>query len=232
MHIGIMQPYFFPYIGYFQLINLVDKFILYDDVNYINKGWINRNNILINGKGQLFTIPLQGASQNKRINEIHIQNEINWKQKFTKTIKNSYSKSPFFNNIYPLLEDILSNELKNISDFNLLSIRTICNYLDINTIIIESSSIYNNDELKGQNRIIDICLKENALQYINPIGGTNLYNKEDFTKQNLSIKFIKTKDIHYQQYKNDFVPFLSIIDVIMFNSKTEVKNLLNQYELI
>ncbi|MES2795467.1 MAG: WbqC family protein [Bacteroidota bacterium] len=232
LKVAIMQPYFLPYIGYFQLINAVDEFILYDDVNYIKKGWINRNNVLLSGKASLFTIPLKEASQNKLINEIEISQEGNWQNKLLKTIEQSYKKSPQFDEFFPILTKIIHYGETNISTYILHSIVQICNYLEINTTIIPSSSVFNNVELKAQNRIIDICKKKQATQYINPIGGTELYQKENFDKENIMLNFIKTKPIQYTQFSNEFVPYLSIIDSIMFNDKAILKKLLNEYELI
>lgn len=232
MKIAIMQPYIYPYIGYFQLINSVDKFVILDDVNYINKGWINRNNILVNGKSNLFTIPLKEASQNKKISEILISDDVNWETKFLKTVLLSYKKAPFFGIVYPVIEEITNSSKTNISKFNLQAIERICQYLEINTKIVPSSSIYENDHLKAQDKIIDICIQENASIYVNPIGGIELYNKQDFINNELELFFIKSKNILYKQFNNEFVAWLSIIDVLMFNSKEEVAGLLNQYELI
>lgn len=232
MKIAIMQPYIFPYIGYFQLINAVDKFVILDDVNYINKGWINRNNILLNGKGSLFTIPLKEASQNKLIDEIYISDESKWKIKFLKTIEQNYKKACCFGTAYPIIEEIVNNSNSKISGFNYYSITKINNYFGIQTEVIASSSIYKNTDLKAQKRIIDICMKEKASVYINPIGGTELYNKQDFIEKKLELFFIKSNDIKYPQFGNDFAPWLSIIDVMMFNSLQNIKNFLEQYTLV
>lgn len=232
MKIAIMQPYIFPYVGYFQLINAVDKFIVLDDVNYINKGWINRNNILVNGKGNLFTIPLKEASQNKLINEIYISDENKWKIKLLKTIEQNYKKACCFDIAYPIIEEIVNSSNSKISDFNYYSITKINNYFGIKTEIIASSSIYENTDLKAQNRIIDICMKENASVYINPIGGTELYNRKDFIDKKLELFFIKSNDIKYSQFGNDFAPWLSIIDVMMFNSIATIQKFLEQYTLV
>ena len=227
-----MQPYIFPYIGYFQLINAVDKFVILDDVNFINKGWINRNNILVNGKANLFTIPLKEASQNKLINEIDISSEAKWKTKLLKSIELSYKKAPNFLDIFFLVEDIIKSENYKISDLIVNSLKQIIKYLDIKTEIVSTSSIYANNGLKAQDRIIDICIKENASEYINPIGGIELYNIEEFKKNQIELNFLKSNSITYHQYKFDFVPWLSIIDVMMFNSLDQTKQILNQYELI
>jgi ribosomal protein S8E len=232
MKIAIMQPYIFPYIGYFQLINLVDKFVLYDDVNYINKGWINRNNILINGKASLFTIPLKGASQNKRINEIFLGDDKKWKAKFLQTIYINYKKTPHFENVFHLLEKIISSEYEKINELVFNSIIEINAYLSINTFIQKTSNIYSNQHLKGPERILDICKKEFATNYINPIGGQPLYDNLIFQNNGVELNFIKSLSLEYKQFKNEFIPWLSIIDLLMFNSISEVKLFLSKYELV
>lgn len=232
MKLGIMQPYIFPYIGYFQLINAVDKFIFLDDVNYINKGWINRNNVLVNGKANMFTIPLKDTSQNKLINEINIAADGKWEGKFLKTLEMNYKKAPSFRIAFPVIEEIVNSKIQNISAFNHYAVLKISSFLGIETEIVPSSSIYQNQHLKAQERIIDICLNEKATVYVNPIGGVDIYNPEDFKKQNLGFHFIKSGDIRYHQFKNEFVPWLSVIDLMMFNNSEKNKELLSQYELI
>lgn len=168
MKLGIMQPYFLPYIGYFQLIKAVDKYVIYDDVNYIKKGWINRNNILCNGQAHLFSISLRGASQNKLINEIEISDDFS---KFRKMIELSYRKAPYFEEVFKLLNSIIDYPNKNLSLFLANSIKEICKYLSIDTEIIFSSEIEKNNDLKGQEKILEICKILQAKTYINAIGG-------------------------------------------------------------
>ena len=232
MKIGIMQPYIFPYIGYFQLINAVDKFILYDDVNFINKGWINRNRMLNNGKDSLFSIPLKEASQNKLINEIEVNWDSAWKSKFLKTLEQCYKKTPFYQETLLIIQQTLNVDNEPISKIVEHNLRLICKYLDIKTEIVSSSAIYQNSHLKAQERILAICLQEKATQYINPIGGLELYDKDFFEAQNIQLNFIKSKLIQYPQFKNEFVPWLSMIDVLMFNSKEEIISFINNYELV
>lgn len=232
MKIAIMQPYLFPYVGYFQLINAVDTFVIYDDVNYINKGWINRNNILVNGKANLFTISLKDASQNKLINEIELLFSEVEKNKLLKTLNMSYKKTPFFEPVYQIFENQLNFKSNNISDFNLFGIKQVCDYLQIKTTLRPTSSSYNNSELSGEERIIDICNKESANIYINPIGGRDIYTPDKFLNSKIQLYFIKSNNINYKQFKNEFVPWLSIIDVMMFNSVEEIQLMLNQFELI
>lgn len=233
--LGIMQPYVFPYIGYFQLIKAVDKFIIYDDVAFINKGWINRNNILVNGKASMFTIPLIGASQNRLIKEIEIDNLAAWGKKFLKTIEQSYKKAPFYKEGFQLVEQVFNFPAANIAELAVKSLKETCKYLEIDSKIVESSTIYNNQDLKAQNRILDICLQEKANHYINPIGGMAIYDKQLFADNEILLNFIKAKPIIYKQFNKDeasFVPWLSIIDLLMFCSVEEINEHLNKFELV
>ncbi|MDI9871105.1 WbqC family protein [Flectobacillus roseus] len=232
MKLAIMQPYIFPYIGYFQLIKAVDKFVIYDDVNFINRGWINRNRILVNGKDSLFTIPLKEASQNKLINEIEVNWDDAWKSKWLKTLEQSYKKAPFFQQVLPIIEQTLGQEKTIFSEIIVENLKLINAYLGITTEIISSSSIYQNTELKAQTRIVDICLQEKANHYINPIGGIELYQKEVFEEKGIQLNFIKSKPVQYPQLKNEFVPWLSILDVLMFNSVEQIQTFLDSYELV
>jgi len=232
MTIGIMQPYIFPYIGYFQLINAVDKFIVYDDVAYINKGWINRNNILVGGKASLFTLPLVNASQNRLIRDLEVDNLPVWTKKFLRTIEQSYKKAPFYNETLEILAEVFQSEPANIAELCTKSLKTTCTYLGIKTELVDSSVVYNNQHLKAQERILDICLQENANHYINPIGGMAIYDKQLFADNKILLNFIKAKPIQYPQFKNEFVPWLSMIDILMFCSVDAIQQHLKEFELV
>lgn len=232
MRIAIMQPYFLPYIGYLQLMNAVDKFVLYDDVNYINKGWINRNRILVSGKEYLFTIPLKDASQNKLISEIYLSDDPKWRGKLLKTFEQAYKKAPFYLTAFAVTEKIINLDAEKVSDWIADSFAILAQYLNIQTKIVASSSIYQNTHLKGQERILDICQQEKADHYINPIGGTDLYDKSIFDKAGIQLNFLKSKPLIYSQFKNEFVPWLSIVDIMMFNDISTIQGILNEYELI
>lgn len=231
MKLGIMQPYFFPYIGYWQLINAVDKYVVYDDVNYIKGGWINRNNILLNGSKHLITLPLEDASSFKLINEISITKNAVLKNKLIKTIKSAYLKAPYFETIMPILESLILDN-SNIAMLNYNIILVIKNYLNLDTEILLSSQIKKDNNLKAQDKVIHIAHLLGAKEYINAIGGQELYSKEDFKQENIKLSFLKTNEIKYKQFKNEFVPNLSFIDVLMFNSPQEIKEMLNDFELL
>lgn len=227
-----MQPYFLPYIGYFQLINAVDTFVIYDDVNFIKRGWINRNNILVNDKQFLFTISLKSVSQNKLINQIEINENSTWKGDLLKTIVQGYSKAPFFEQVFPVIQDIIKLEESNVSKFIIYSLQKICSFLEINTKIIISSDIKKDNNLKGQDKILEICKKLGAKDYINASGGVELYDEKVFLENNMFLKFIKSNTVIYPQFKNTFISHLSIIDVMMFNSVENIRDFLNQDVLL
>jgi hypothetical protein len=227
--VGIMQPYFLPYIGYFQLMNAVDTFIFYDDVTYIKQGWINRNRILLNGVNFLFTLELKGASSFKKINEIEVGNNRN---KLLKTFHQAYRQAPFFEDAEPLLDSIFNSSQKNLSEYIISANQLITSYLDIKTRILVSSEINKNESLKGQEKVIEICKKTGATAYINAIGGQNLYSKSDFSDAGISLSFIQSRNLEYEQSGNEFIPWLSIIDVIMYNPISEIKKMLDHFDLI
>ncbi|MCU0473983.1 MAG: WbqC family protein [Bacteroidales bacterium] len=231
MKLAIMQPYIFPYLGYFQLINAADKFVILDDVNFIMRGWINRNRILVNGKEHLFSVPVAKATQNRIISECEIADD-KWGLKFLKTLELSYKRAPNFITSFEVINSILAQSETNLSKWLTFQLKAICKYLDIKTEIVETSRINNNRRLKAQDKIIDICKQEGADLYINAIGGKELYDDNVFRSNNIKLKFIKTIPEKYKQFNSDFVPFLSIIDVMMFNNKNDIRNLLNKYELI
>ena len=232
MKVAIMQPYFFPYIGYFQLINAVDNFVFYDDVNFINRGWINRNRILVNEQPAYFTIPLLKASQNKSICETEIIQNKDY-LKILRTIEMTYKKAPYFHAVFTLVNEVFNKEYKTLSEITFQSIKSCCEYLDIKTKFhISSVEFATTKGLERAERLQAICKQLNANHYINALGGQELYTKEAFAKENIQLEFIQSLPIEYKQFNNKFVPWLSIIDVLMFNSKEEVKELLNQFELI
>lgn len=232
MRIAIMQPYFFPYIGYFQLIKSVDKFIFYDDVNYIKGGWINRNNILINCQKNLFTIPLCGASSNRRINEIHVDTDNRKFKVFLKKIRNAYQKAPFFDAVYPMILGLFESYKGTIAQLAGESIIRTLGYLSLDrTIEYSSKSFEDSIHFQRDERLINICRIEGASQYINPIGGKELYETKNFQEQGIKLSFLEPKIEPYLQFGGEFISGLSIIDVLMFNSPQKIVEMLNKYDL-
>lgn len=229
MKLGIMQPYFFPYIGYWQLLNYVDQYVIYDDVTYIKGGWINRNNFLINGEKKLFSIALSNAGSNTLIKDIEIKDDF---VKFIKMLQTNYAKAPYFKDVFPVIQEIVSFQDKNLAAFLINSHKVIASYLDMQTKIIISSQMVKDLSLRSSDKVLDICNNLQASNYINAIGGKDLYDKNEFIKNGVILEFLQSEIVPYNQYKNEFIPGLSIIDVIMFNSKEIVIRMLNRFSLV
>jgi len=230
--VAVMQPYLFPYIGYFQLVNAVDVFVVYNDVNYIKRGWINRNRILLNGNDYLFTVPVEDASQNRRICDTRIIQDQSIYLKLLATIQTNYKRAPYFSEVMPLINSVFDPLPEYIDQLAEKSIRVFCEYLGFATLLKLSKNSYQNEELMRADRLIDICKKEGSKNYINALGGNAIYSKEYFMKYGISLSFIHTNKIHYEQFANDFIPNLSIIDVAMFNSRDSINGFMKDYQLL
>jgi hypothetical protein len=234
MKIAIMQPYFFPYIGYFQLMNAVDEFVVYDNIEYTKKGWINRNRILVNGKDEFISLSLKKDSDFLSIKERTLSG--NWPElrfKMKNRIVESYRHSPNFEEVFPVIEKCLNYENYNLFEFIFFSLNEIRKYLNIQTTLIISSSIPIDHQLKAESKVIAMCKERKAEYYINPIGGILLYSNKAFTSNKIKLRFIKSGELKYKQYVNEFIPWLSIVDVLMFVDKQALMAYLNEgYELI
>lgn len=227
-----MQPYLFPYIGYFQLMHAADRFVVYDDVNYIKQGWINRNRILVNDEPHLFTMPLAGAGSFTLINAIGLDGTAysTWRAKFLKTLAQAYRKAPYAQSVMPVVERALLPDRTSLAELLLDSLRAVMEHVGISTTLIPSSSVYANKHLGGQERILDICAQEAASEYVNPIGGVELYAKADFEQRGLRLWFLKSRLREYAQFGGPFQPGLSIIDAMMFNPPEVLREMLDEYD--
>lgn len=233
MKLGIMQPYFLPYIGYWQLLNAVDKYIIYDNIEFTKSSWIRRNRILLNGKDKMFSIPIKKDSDFLNIDKRELtEDSIKERVKILNQIKVAYKKAPEFEKVFPLLQEIFLYEEKNLFKFIFNSVKKIKDYLDIKTEIIISSKVNIDHSLKNKDKVIAFCKELEATKYYNAIGGQELYSFEEFKDNRIELKFLKTEEIIYRQFNNEFIPNLSIIDVMMFNSKEKIKVFLNTYSLI
>ena len=256
MKLGIMQPYFMPYLGYFQAIAAVDKYILYDQLTFIQSGWINKNRIRQrNMPVSNIVVPLVNKSSNTLIADTLIDNTKPWRKKIVKSLQLGYGKSAYYHDIMPLIEDILSKEYTTISELNCSSIKRICEYLEIQTKIDSNVKQYldleerlcdieNGDysrfahlhtlPIKKVARVLEICKAEESTFFVNAIGGQELYDKDEFKQYGIDLFFIKMNNVQYSQNCTDgsFEPGLSIIDVLMHNGKEGTKKLLNEYTLI
>lgn len=231
MKLAIMQPYFMPYIGYFQLIAAVDQFIVYDNIKYTKKGWINRNRMLQNGKDVMFSLPLKSDSDYLDVRERELAADFK-RDKLLNKIKEHYHRAPYFEEAYPLIEHIVRHEATNLFDYIHHSIVTSCTYLGISTAIRASSDIAIDHGLKSQEKIFALCEAVGASTYVNAIGGTKLYSEKSFREMGVELKFIQSRPFQYAQFGEAFVPWLSIIDVLMFTSVDEIRRQLTQFDLI
>ena len=227
-----MQPYFFPYIGYFQLIAAVNMFIVYDNIKYTKKGWINRNRMLQNGKDEMFSLPLKSGSDYLDVCERELAADFN-RNKLLNQIKGAYRRAPYFSQTFPLVEQIVRYEDTNLFRFLHHSITRTCEHLGITTEIRASSGIAIDHDLKNQDKVLALCEAVGASAYVNAIGGMELYSKEAFQEKDVELKFIRSKPFEYPQFGDAFVPWLSIIDVMMFNPLDAIQTCISiNYELI
>lgn len=223
MRLGIMQPYLLPYIGYFQLVHAVDMLILYDNIKYTKKGWINRNRFLRDGKDVIFSIPLRSDSDSLHIRDRHIAADFD-PDKLINQLRGAYVRAPYVGQTLQLLEDMVHREESNLFDFLNYSIRKTCQHLGIATEIRSSSDIEIDHSLKGQEKVLAICSALDATTYINLPGGVGLYENRAFQERNIELRFIQPQLCEYSQQGNEFVPWLSILDVLMFNSVNHIRS--------
>jgi WbqC-like protein family len=234
MKVAIMQPYFLPYIGYFQLINAVDTFVVYDNIQFSKKGWFHRNRMLQNGADVYFSLPLKSDSDYLNVDQRFLAHS--WaeseREKMARKFKENYKKAPFFSQNWPLIEEILFLENSNLFEFNLNSIKKICEALAIKTEIKVSSTIAIDHTLKGQEKVLALCTTLGADTYINPVGGMELYDKNTFKNNSMDLEFLKSRLPTYPQFLSNFVPALSILDNLMFTDISETQNNLLQFDIL
>jgi hypothetical protein len=229
--LAIMQPYFFPYAAYFQLIQAVDLFVIYDNIKYTKSGWINRNRILVQGKESIISLPLKADSDSLHVRNRYVSENFK-KDKLLNQIRSAYHNAPYFTQVFPMIESAVQFGDANLFEFLHNSIKSVCTYLRIETPIMLSSNIPIDHNLRGQEKVLAICQALQTKNYINAIGGTELYKKDQFASKYIELQFIKSSDFNYQQFNNDFVPWLSIIDVMMFNDVDEIRSYLSSdYQL-
>ncbi len=234
MRVAIMQPYVFPYLGYYQLLHAADRFICFDDVNFIKKGWINRNRILLNGSAYPFTIPISGASQNSTIRDSLIADDASWKPKLLANITHAYRKAPFFAEVFPAVEAMVMNAKGSIADLAEASIRMVADRAALPVSIHRSSDIGLPGDLKAQERIIAVAAHHGATTYINPANGAHLYQEGRFQEAGMKLRFLRLDaDVTYPQHGHSgFEPHLSVLDALMNCSSMELRSLLGRYQLM
>lgn len=221
-----------PYLGYFQLVSAVDEFVLYDNIEYTKKGWINRNRFLQNALPKTFTVALKKDSDTLQISERQISDDFN-AQKILNSLHGAYCRAPFYKNTITLIEDILTYNDYNLYNFLHHSINLVCKSLEIDTKLTTSSDLPIDHSLKSEKRVLEICDFLKAKTYINPIGGIGLYDPINFSDRDIELKFLKMQKLEYKQFNNPFVDALSILDVMMFNSKKDIIYMLkNKWEFV
>ncbi len=232
MRLGMMQPYFFPYLGYWQLMNLADEYIIYDDVNYIKGGWINRNRIKINGEPAIFGLSIHKASQNRLINEHTISMSEEDKVVLVRKLECAYRKAPYYSDIIEFFKEVIMYDDTNLAGFLANCNRKTAEYMGIKTKIYSATELQLDHTHRAQQRIIDICQSRGYTEYTNAIGGKELYDKDTFLQNGIDLSFLRMDpDITYPQGEGEFLPGLSILDVLMYNSREEVTKLLERYTL-
>jgi len=222
MRVAIMQPYFLPYIGYYQLVSAVDLFLVYDNIKYTKKGWINRNRMLQNGTDAVFSLPLKSASDSCDVVQRSLATDFNH-VKLLEVWRGAYARAPYFKTTTPLLEKIVSIDEQNLFRFVHNSIIETCAHLELTAAVKVSSTIPIDHSLKGQDKVLALCEAVGAKTYINPIGGSDLYSVDAFRRRGMGLQFIKSHDYTYPQWGDAFIPWLSILDVLMFNAVADVQ---------
>lgn len=233
MKLAIMQPYFYPYIGYFQLMNFADVFVVYDDIQYVKQSWINRNRILVNGAPSYISVPLKKDSDYLDVRERSLA--VTWEKdrlKLIQKLKGVYSKAPFFKENFEPLKQAITNGETNLFKFLFENLLVVKKLLNIQTKLVVSSEIGEFTALQSQDKVMAICEALGATSYLNPIGGVDLYDKNEFARNGVELCFLKSRPFEYAQYGKPFQPFLSIIDVLMFNSCSRVQAMLSDYEIL
>ena len=225
--LAIMQPYFLPYIGYLQLLRAVDVFVVYDDVQFMKGGWIERNRMLVNGAPHWFGLTLEKASHKLAINQRFFAADLEkQKQALLYKVHCAYAKAPHYSDSMALLEEILAGDERNVAAMLIRQLRILCRHLGIETELRVSSEMTKNDDLTGEARVIDMAQRLGADHYINAAGGQALYSRENFARHGIQLSFLQSRSIEYRQYDHDFVPWLSILDVLMFNSVEQIREFL------
>lgn len=223
MRLAIMQPYFLPYIGYWQLLAAVDKFVVYDNIKYTKKGWINRNRLLVNGEACTFSVPLAKASDELDVAERRLAESFN-RSKLLAQFVGAYCKAPHFEDVRPLLVDVVMHPASNLFDYLLNSIVCVCKHLGVSTPLVRSSTIAIDHALKGQDKVLAICSAMGATEYLNAEGGLSLYERSAFTRRGVALQFLRSSLPPYKQWAGSpHVPWLSIVDVLMFNPISKVQ---------
>ncbi len=236
MRIGINQPYFFPYLGYFSLIKHTDRFILLDMVQFTKQGWIQRNRILMPGGGwRYIRIPLRKYSQKDIIKDVRINNSEDWRSEIFKHLGYYSKRAPYFNETVKVVENALDISTDSVAKLNENILKTVCAYLGFPRDI----SIFSEMDLQIEKPEapdewpLNICKSLGDVdEYLNLEGGVKFYSKDKFRNAGINIGFIKTNLREYPQMESFFEPGLSIIDVMMFNDPENICRMLDDFIIL
>lgn len=231
MTLGIMQPYFLPYIGYWQLLSAVDRFVVYDNIQYTKQGWVNRNRFLRNGADAQFTLPLRRGSALLDIADRAIADDFD-PGSLLRPLASAYRKAPYYAEVFPVVESIVAAPHRNLFDYLLHGIVVTADHLGIRTPILASSKVAIDHGLKSERKVVALCQALGETRYLNPIGGRELYSRSVFAASGIDLQFVQSRPIAYRQFGDAFVPALSIVDVLMFNAKDAVQRMLCEYDLV
>lgn len=227
-----MQPYLFPYIGYFQLFAAADVFVVYDDVKWIKGGWINRNRFLCDGKAKTLTLPLVKRSSHDPIGLFEISETNGGSKRFLETLATWYKGAPFYRETLDLVEFVFAGKDTNLVSCITRSFTILLEVLGLKKTILLASKIGRDTSLTGQDSVIDVCTILDATCYVNAKGGKALYDREQFAAHDIRLKFLQPRLREYHQFASPFVPGLSIVDLLMFNGCAGMSEHIHDYSLI
>ena len=237
MKVAIMQPYTFPYIGYFQLINYVDKWVIFDDTQYISKGWINRNRMLhpdVKKEWQYFTVPVKKHSRESRINNIEINDNLEWRDELLRKLTSYKKKAPFYAETVEFIGDCINFKCSSLSEWVAHTLKSTCDYLEVpfEYSIFSKEDINTEKVTHAGQWALEISDAMDAEEYVNLPGGYSIFNENEFLAKNIKLHFLKSNLTPYIQRRGYFVPGLSILDVMMWNNKDKIHEMLADYEIV
>lgn len=227
----VMQPYFFPYLGYFQLVAASSVFVYFQDASYIKGGWINRNRVLVQGRPHVFTVPIEKASSHRTIEATNIANAQDWRSHFVRLLEQAYARAPFRDRVLNLVSNVVYSTTSSIGRLAEESVRAVCAYVGFVPQWRQSHEFQFSDSPRGAARIKRICQALEAERYVNAPGGKALYDAQDFQRAGIELRFLRPVLPEYEQTGGAFVSGLSIIDVLMFNSPEVTRTWMEAYEL-
>lgn len=231
MQLGIMQPYFFPYLGYFDLINYSYRWIVFDTVQYIRHGWVNRNRILHPKKGwQYIAVPVKKHSRNTVIKDIEVSQDPKWRKRILGQIQHYRRTAPYFHETYQLVEECLAAEEHSLSRLNVAILDNVCHHLGISfeyeyfsEMELELGPVEGPDEWA-----IRISEAIEATEYVNPAGGIAIFDSSKFEARGIRLTIRNLPSLRYPCPGYEFIPGLSIIDILMWNLPDKVKEYLDK----